>query len=44
MAHFSYGCMKRKYEYEKEKINFLDIQVKLNDADITTKIYVKPTD
>ena len=44
MAHFSYECMKRRYESKKEKINFLDIRVKLNDADLTTKMYVKPTD
>ena len=36
--------LKFKYEKSKEKINFLDLVIKLTDGKIVTDLYCKPTD
>ena len=32
------------FEYDRNSINFLDLNVKLNNGELTTIVYIKPTD
>ena len=37
------GVVKFKYEYSKQKIEFLDLEIKIENGRLETNLYVKPT-
>ena len=39
-----YPNLRFTYEKSREKINFLDVVIKIKDGKITTKLFCKPTD